>query len=471
MKILFLNPPFGSRRPEGLDAPMGIMYLGAVLDLRGHECALVDNVWEKENDWTRWLNALNDKPGAVCVTTHIRFSNDTREAMRLLRQRHPSLPVFAFGPQASTEAPRLLDDMGFDACVIGEPEEVVPAVLEELRAGSGRPEPTSRPGLATKGNPAPGSSPRINVELLPFPDWELGDYGRYIATTNNAVVMASRGYNMGDAFNQPPLIHAEQPAVRASAQRTMAELLALRTKFPGHYTVLFHDEVFTESREWVTRLCSKLEEARLGFPCWCFTRPELLDEELCRLMRKAGFAGISMGMESASARVLKMLGREITPEQIENGFRASQKAGLLTVGSVMVGTPGCAGNGQDETAEEIAATERMVKSLHPDVLTVTLTTPLPGTPLYDKCKNRILACTPEDFNIYHVWPGKQPVQLDSLTAADLAKAVDRLRAAWKKGLWKTTLRITKLGLTHAAFRATVVAQVIKVIKRKVIGNS
>lgn len=464
MKILFLNPPFGFRRPEGLDAPMGIMCLGAVLKKHGHNCRLVDNVWEQPNNWARWDTAVAGKTDVVLINTQIRFTGETREALVRLRARQPDCPVIAFGPQASTETLRLLQ-MGFDACVIGEPETVLVEALDKSR----RPADWGPcAGLATVGHPSPPPAPRVDVETLPFPDWDLADYGRYIQTTHNAVFMASRGMDCLDTFNQPPLIYATSPTRRCSVERVIRELMELRRKFSGHYMMLFHDEVFTEDRAWVVELYARLCAVRLGVQFWCFTRPDLVDAELCRVMARCGFAGLSMGMESGSDRILKMLGRNLSREKIEAGFRAAQSSGLLTVGSVMIGTPGFGPDQPDETWAEIEATADMVRKLHPDVLTITLTTPLPGTPLHGTTTGRIRAKSPEDFNYYHVWPGKYPVQLNGLTPDDLTRGVALIRSAWKSGLLKTAWRMTKLGCRNSAFRNTLLDQAVKVIKRKIL---
>jgi radical SAM superfamily enzyme YgiQ (UPF0313 family) len=465
LKILFLNPPFGSRRPEGLDAPMGIMSLGAALKQAGHLCSLVDHVWEEQDDWRKWDLALLGKPDGVLVNTQIRFSNETHAAMRRLRSQHPSLPAIAFGPQASTEPSRLLLEMGFDACVIGEPEEVVPDVFRDMAR---RKIILARPGIATVENPNSGPAPRVDVGKLPSPDWDLAEYGRYIQATHSAVFMASRGLNHEDKFNQPPLIYAKQPTRRLSVEHVMRELTQLRGRFPGNYMLLFHDEIFTENRDWVIKLCAELKRFKLGVPFWCFTRPDLIDLELCHIMRGSGFVGLSMGMESASDRILRILGKELNVSQIEKGFRAAQKAGLLTTGSVMIGTASDELGQPDEDRRELESTVRMVARLHPDVLTVTLTTPLPGTPLYESLKERVLAKSPEEFNYYHVWPGKYPLRLETLTAEDLTKAVARIRRVWKFKLWKTAFRILALAVRNGPFRRTLFNQIAKVVKRKVL---
>ncbi|MFH1889135.1 MAG: radical SAM protein, partial [Candidatus Omnitrophota bacterium] len=424
-----------------------------------------DHAWEKQDDWSQWEIALSKKPDAVLINTQIRFSNETHEAIRRLRSQHPSLPATAFGPQASTEPSRLLLEMGFNACVIGEPEGVINDVLDDI---ANQKTVIARRGIATKENPNPGPATRIDVETLPFPDWDLVEYGRYISVTHNAVFMASRGLNYVDSFNQPPLIYATNPTRRLSIERVIRELAWLRERFTGNYMLLFHDEIFTEDRDWVIKLCAGLRKSKFRVPYWCFTRPDLVDTELCRIMRQSGFVGLSMGMESASDRILEILGKKLTVSQIEKGFRAAQRAGLLTTGSVMIGTAGYEPGKPDENRQELESTINMVARLHPDVLTVTLTTPLPGTPMYGLLKDRILAKSPGEFNYYDVWPGKYPLHLNNLTADDLAKAVTHIKDAWKRRLWKTALRTLNLAISNESFRNTLYNQATKIMRRKVL---
>src|SRR3989339_239821 len=266
MKILFLNPPFGCHRPEGLDAPLGSMYLAAVLKKEGHACFLIDHAWEEEGDWRKWDSALSEQPELVLINTQIRFGAETNEAVRRVKLKDSLLPVIAFGPQASTEASELILKIGFDACVVGEPEEIIPQVLQGKK---------SMLGLATKENLTPGLAPRVAVETLPSPDWDFVNYGRYIEATHNAVFMASRGLNYEDNFNQPPLIYAKSPTSRLSVDRVIRELIDLRKHFSGRYMLLFHDEVFTEDRAWGIELCSRLKALKLRLPYWCFSRPDL----------------------------------------------------------------------------------------------------------------------------------------------------------------------------------------------------
>ncbi len=80
----------------------------------------------------------------------------------------------------------------------------------------------------------------------------------------------------------------------------------------------------------------------------------------------------------------------------------------------------------------------------------------------------IVAASPEIFNYYHIWPGKYPLHIENITAEQLTAGVAIIRKAWKRKLWKTALRITKMGIQNNSFRKTLIAQVFKVVGRKIL---
>jgi len=175
---------------------------------------------------------MAEESDVLLVNTQIRFTRDTDDGLDRARANCPAIPAIAFGPQASTEPVRLLE-MGFDACVIGEPEEIVPAVLAELACappGSRRARlaAAGRAGLATHELPAPGPAPRIEFESAPAARLGHCRYDRYLGETHNAVYMASRGWEHEDAFNQPPLIYAalHPPPFRGPRDRGLDRVAA-----------------------------------------------------------------------------------------------------------------------------------------------------------------------------------------------------------------------------------------------------
>ena len=80
-------------------------------------------------------------------------------------------------------------------------------------------------------------------------------------------------------------------------------------------------------------------------------------------------------MEAGTDRVLKVLQKGITLEQVERAFRWSKQAGISTLAYFMIGAP-------TETRADVLQTIEFAKKLAPDFVHITIVTPFPGTQLY-----------------------------------------------------------------------------------------
>lgn len=93
-------------------------------------------------------------------------------------------------------------------------------------------------------------------------------------------------------------------------------------------------------------------------------------------MKKAGCWLISYGIESGCQRILNLLNKRVTLEQIEKTVAATKKAGLRVRGFFMIGHFG-------ETRESILQTIDFMRKIPLDDFNYTVFTPMPGTPAYN----------------------------------------------------------------------------------------
>ena len=118
-------------------------------------------------------------------------------------------------------------------------------------------------------------------------------------------------------------------------------------------------------------------ENKLGLEWVCDTRVDLVNDELLALMSKAGCKTIWFGVESASPRILKRIGRNTTPEQVENAFRLCRKNGIKTACSFMLGLP-------DETLADMEASLKFAKKLNADWCQFNTFIAYPDSRLYNE---------------------------------------------------------------------------------------
>lgn len=169
---------------------------------------------------------------------------------------------------------------------------------------------------------------------------------------------------------------------RRSPEKVIEELKYVIARYhPNH--LWYADDVFTVSIEWMRKFHRLMMAENLCLPFECLVRADCLDEERIILLKEMGCYRVWYGAESGSRRILKTMGRKITPEQITVATKLCQKYGIEAGVFVMFGYPG-------EELEDIYRTISFISSLQPDKYFTAVLYPLRGTLMYDEIKDDIL---------------------------------------------------------------------------------
>ena len=92
------------------------------------------------------------------------------------------------------------------------------------------------------------------------------------------------------------------------------------------------DNDFTINRKWVLEFCEEYKKRGLAHIPWeANARVDQLDEEMLVKMKEAGCKLIMLGVESGVQRILDLMHKQITLEQVEKAVRMIKKAGFLVV--------------------------------------------------------------------------------------------------------------------------------------------
>lgn len=108
----------------------------------------------------------------------------------------------------------------------------------------------------------------------------------------------------------------------------------------------------------------------------CFTRVDVIDEELVSLMKKAGCITIALGLESGSDKVLERAHKKTNIDQIYRAVNIVKNYGILCRCFIIFGHI-------SETKEDIKKTIDLTVKLNPDEIAVGVMTPWPGTEVYE----------------------------------------------------------------------------------------
>ncbi|MDP3732694.1 MAG: radical SAM protein, partial [Candidatus Omnitrophota bacterium] len=144
----------------------------------------------------------------------------------------------------------------------------------------------------------------------------------------------------------------------------------------GADAIQFYDESFTLNRERIFNLCEEMIKQRINLPWSCFTRVNLVDIDLLKAMKAAGCYQIFFGVESGVPRLLKLINKMHTLEQVRRAFGFTNRFKMQTTATFILGLP-------TETKEESRQTIAFAKEIKPTFANFLLLSPYPGTDIYD----------------------------------------------------------------------------------------
>ncbi len=376
LKTVLINPPQTTAYPQ---PPLGLGLIAAVLEKEKYQVTLLDaNALRLQPMDIAPYVADADVVGLTAVTPTINAAISTA---RYLKQANHDLTIILGGAHATLLPDETLGSAPeIDVVVRGEGEQ---AIIELLRAFECHQPLDNIAGISYRRNgkvhSTPPSSTSVDLDSLPFLAYHLLPRQRYRPHPPHgraspfAAMVTSRGCPYRCSYCSKPIFGNKFRG--QSPERIVDEIAYYKERF-GVKEIAFYDDVFTLDKKRAHAIADNIIKRGLKI-CWtCETRVNLVDEELLRHLKQAGCYAIAYGIESGSPEILDTLDKGITLEQVEEAVRLTQQVGLQTIGYFMLGSPG-------ESLESITKTIQFTKKLKLDFAQFAITTPYPGTELYD----------------------------------------------------------------------------------------
>jgi anaerobic magnesium-protoporphyrin IX monomethyl ester cyclase len=424
MRIALISPKWNKKANDY--PPLGLGYLAAVLEQSQHQVQILDFSLDPQSSLdsdVQRVAAFN--PHLVGITAMTSVYHNALETAALLKA-YLGRPIVLGGPHATMCPERILaESTVIDYLVRGEGETTI---LELAQALGGERDLRSVNGLTYRRRGEVVSNPDrdliADLDSLPFPARHLFDLKRYGLRTPEgqpmATILSSRGcpYNCSYCFKGI----VGRTYRQRSPENIIAELRQIIAEY-GIHNFYFIDDLFTIDLRRLQAITQELITQELDIRWQCLGRVDRVNAEILRKMYAAGCRRIHYGIESGNQEVLQRIGKGIKLEQVRDAVRWAKEAGIQAKGYFMLGLPG-------DTEKTMQQTIDLAVELDLDEAMFSLTTPFPGTRLWDELvKKRPETEYNQDFTraYYYTCPDEEV-----LPFLNVSEVPDKVLSQWMR---------------------------------------
>lgn len=281
-----------------------------------------------------------------------------------------NIPVVIGGTHISA-LPESLNKV-FSAGIIGEGEETFSEMLNQY------PNLDQVNGLVHRdGDSLAYTPPRKMVkdlDSLPLPDWK-----RWVERPGLPYIMTSRGCPYKCSFCSSPV---QWGSVRLHSPERVLEEIRLICELYGSRHIKFFDDIFTLDKKRVKKIVEMIDAEGINKKVTfnCFSRADLIDKEMAKLLLKGNIRFVSLGIESASSRVAKTLkGTCPGPAHNQRVVDMLHAEGFYTGCLFIIGSPA-------ETEKDLIKTLKFIEKNEKKLFEIEINPYVvrPGTPFWKK---------------------------------------------------------------------------------------
>lgn len=401
-KAIFILPPHSSdfNKFKGHSwsicriPPIGLIAIGSYLHTKGHDVKIIDCreliVEHKTNEYIPLILKIVEefKPDMVGINILTALFDEAKNISCELKKKFPNLTIIVGGVHPSVE-PLLTfqQNQYIDAICIGAGEEVCLDILDGKKISGIQ-------GLMYRDyiDKFENRAANLDIDKYPFLNFALASSNFYTDFTINTITgwgykglatLTSRSCPYSCKFcasdwSKPFRYHSPEYVIEM-------------TKYFSTYdidVIAFFDDTIACIKDRLYKICEGFIRSRLFWPYsslrwFAAIRANQINQDILKLMKEAGCFGVSIGIESGSDRMLKVINKKTTVEMNKRACTYVKEAGLHLGTSFMLGIPG-------ETEAEMNETIAFMQNINCHEKGLGSFRPLPGSPFYREFINNKL---------------------------------------------------------------------------------
>jgi radical SAM superfamily enzyme YgiQ (UPF0313 family) len=366
----------------------GLLNLESFLRQEGIETRLMYPLIHREGFSSLAEKVAALKPRVVGIGGLFGDRHTIRDIIKSLGLFRGSFRIVVGGNVVTPIPEFMLEKLGADIAVVGEGELIFRDIVKKILADR---DFRDTKGIVFKdGNRFESTGPGeyiADLDKLPAPSYEMMPmeyfieaYKFYRYSTRNSLFtprtrLGTVYTGRGCPFKCNFCYHSAGVRLM-SVPKVISEVTYLKDRF-GINLLVFADDLAIINKKRAMDLCDGMIRHNVGLDYIVNAHFSCLDEEIVAALKTSGCVQVGLGLESGSQAVLDRIEKGVRVWQIRKGLDLLRKYGITWSGNIQIGQ-------LDETMQDVRET---VKLFYPYVdrlstVTVGITTPYPGTPLY-----------------------------------------------------------------------------------------
>jgi len=196
--------------------------------------------------------------------------------------------------------------------------------------------------------------------------------------------------------------------------------------------ICIFDDLFIADKERLRKISELVKKEKINekVSFRCSVRTNLINDDVCKFMKDMNVETVTIGFESGSPRMLAYLkNNTATIEDNKRSAELLHKYGFEIEGLFMLASPG-------ETKADMMMTLDFIKNNFIDTIQLSITTPYPGTELWNYALEKGLVSNDMDWSKLDLKPNEdltnQLTMVDTMTKQEFAEIYDLFRREVEK---------------------------------------
>ena len=362
-KVLLLNPPGKQQylkdyycnnisKSNYIHYPMDLLFLTGTLEENNFQVKVIDALAKKYTP-EETINKISDfNPDYLVGLVGSLSWDEDKEFLKKVKSKNPKVKIIGTGDVFLDDGIKTIqENIFFDGCILDFSDKSILNIINKLSNDSRSHEPLENCIYKENGSrPIAGKVIRTKGEFsLPMPKHEYFPLKEYRYAFSRRYPTAHLMTDFGCAFNCSfcPIRNDNLGFKVRPIDEVIKELKYLKSL--GTKELYFRDQTFGANKKRAIELCNRMTEEGFKFSWHCFSRVDVINEELLDAMKKSGCHTIIFGIESANDKTLQDVQKRINTEKIKTAFALCKKYKIRRAATFIIGLP-------RETEEDIMRT-------------------------------------------------------------------------------------------------------------------